>query len=337
MKIRVFLFLMASLMLGCAEGNKKDYSTANFSVIKLADDVYACIHKPGGKAIGNSGIVDNGEATIVFDTFLSPDVAEELIGVVEQMKLSPIKYVINSHFDNDHVRGNQCFSSDVKILSTERTAELIKEEEPKAIAEEKVYAKELYEYYDSLERAFTGDTASGEYMAIKMMKPYFEELSVSHLKIRTRVPDTYVKNEMSLDGSRIKVILIEKGKGHTESDLIMYLPVEGILFAGDLVFNEAHPWLGYGYTEELKTRLTELELMKPHIVIPGHGDPGGIEAIISTREYIEDMERIAKEIVDDGDTLEDIGKVPMPEKYKDWILGNYFYSNLRYMFNKMKD
>ncbi len=328
---------MALLIPGCAELDKRDYSTANFNVIKLADGVYACIHKPGGKAIGNSGIVDNGEATIVFDTFLSPDAAEELIGVVEQMKLSPIKYVINSHFDNDHVRGNQCFASEVKILSTERTAQLIKEEEPKAIAEEKVYAKELYEYYDSLDKAFTGDTTSQEYMKIKMMKPYFEELSVSHLKIRTRVPDTYVKDEMRLDGSRMEVILIEKGKGHSESDLIMYLPEDGILFAGDLVFNKAHPWLGYGYTEELKTRLTELELMQPRKVVPGHGDPGGVEAIISNQEYIEIIEKIAKEILDTGCTLEDTGKGPIPEKYKDWILGDYFYSNLKYMFNKMKD
>lgn len=327
---------MAFLTPGCTETDKKDWSTANFSVTELADGVYACIHKPGGKAIGNSGIVDNGEATIVFDTFLSPDAAEELIRVVEQMKLSPIKYVINSHFDNDHVRGNQCFSSDVKILSTERTAELIREKEPKAIAEEKIYAKKLYEYYDSLDRAFTGDTASSGYMTIKMMKPYFEELSQSHLKIRTRVPDTYVKGKMSLDGPEHKVLLIEKGKGHTESDLIMYLPVEGILFAGDLVFNEAHPWLGYGYAEELKARLTELELMQPRIVVPGHGNPGGVEAIISTRDYIVEIERIAKELTDAGGTAEDIKKVPIPGKYRDWIIGNYFHSNLRYTLDKMK-
>jgi len=42
---------MASQMLGCAEGNKKDYSTANFSVIKIPDGVYACVHKTGGKDI----------------------------------------------------------------------------------------------------------------------------------------------------------------------------------------------------------------------------------------------------------------------------------------------
>ncbi len=329
------MVLTAFLMFGCAGSNDKDFSTTNFSVIKLTDGVYACIHKPGGKAIGNSGIVDNGEATIIFDTFLSPEAADELIRAAEHMKLSPIKFVINSHFDNDHVRGNQCFSSDVKIISTKRTAELIRDEEPKAIAEEKVYAKDLYEYYDSLDKAFTGDTASSEYMTIRLMKPYFEELSQSHLKIKTRVPDTFVENEMSLDGSRIKVSLINKGAGHTESDLIMYLPGEGILFAGDLVFNEAHPYLGYGYTEELKARLTELEQMKPRIVVPGHGDPGGTETIISTRDYIKDIERIAKEMKEAGNTVEDINKVPMPDKYKDWIVGNYFYSNLRYIFNRL--
>ncbi len=333
MKNKLFVVLIAWLVSGCSGSDNKDFSTANFSVTKLADGVYACINKPGGKAIGNSGIVDNGEATIIFDTFLSPDAAEELIGAVEQMKLSPIKYVINSHFDNDHVRGNQCFSSDVKIISTKKTAELIREEEPKAIAGEKIYAKDMYEYYDSLDKAFTGDTASSEYMTIRLMKPYFEELSQSHLKIKTRVPDTYVENEMSLDGSKIKVSLIDKGAGHTESDLIMYLPGEGILFAGDLVFNQGHPYLGYGYTEELKAKLTELEQMKPRIVVPGHGDPGGPEIIKLTRDYVEDIERIVKEMKDAGNSIEDIGKVPMPEKYKDWIVGNYFFSNLRYMFN----
>jgi len=46
---------------------------------------------------------------IIFDTFLSPDVAAELIKVVGKMDLSPVRYVINSHFDNDHVRGTSHF------------------------------------------------------------------------------------------------------------------------------------------------------------------------------------------------------------------------------------
>lgn len=137
-----------------------------------------------------------------------------------------------------------------------------------------------------------------------------------------------------LTGSKRKIELIEKGKGHTESDLIMFLPEEGILFAGDLVFNEAHPYLGYGYTVELKERLKELELMKPEIVVPGHGDPGGVDIITSIREYIEDLERIVKDLKDAGGTAKDIENFPMPEKYEGWIMGNFFYSNLKYLFNK---
>jgi glyoxylase-like metal-dependent hydrolase (beta-lactamase superfamily II) len=335
MRKRIFLFLIISLCTGCAENHKNEYSATNFDLIKISDGVYACIHKFGGKAICNSGIVDNGESTIVFDTFLSPDAAEELIESVKHLKLSPVKYVINSHYHNDHIRGNQSFSPEVRIMSTRKTAELIEQEEPKEIAAEKIYAKKQYEYFDSLSRAYKGDTALKEYQEIKMMKPYFEELSKSHEIVKTRLPDTYIENEKSLDGSRRKVILIDKGKGHSESDLIMYLPDEGILFAGDLVFNKSHPYLGDGYPLEWESKLKEMEAMKIEVVIPGHGDPGGKEIIRSIREYIEDIEEIAKEMKDKGNSIEAIKNIQVPEKYKDWWLENYFHSNLEFMFDKI--
>jgi glyoxylase-like metal-dependent hydrolase (beta-lactamase superfamily II) len=220
-------------------------------------------------------------------------------------------------------------------MSTRKTAELIEQEEPKEIAAEKIYAKKQYEYFDSLSRAYEGDTALKEYQEIKMMKPYFEELSKSHERIKTRLPDTYIENEKSLDGSRRKVILIDKGKGHTESDLIMYLPEEGILFAGDLVFNKSHPYLGDGYPQDWKIKLNEMESMDIKVVIPGHGDPGGKEIIRSIWEYIEDIEEIAKEMKDKGNSIEEIKNVQIPEKYKDWWLENYFHSNLEFMFDKI--
>jgi len=58
-----------------------------------------------------------------------------------------------------------------------------------------------------------------------------------------------------------------------------------------------------------------------------------VEIIISTREYIEDLELIVKEMRDSGEGLNDIENVPIPDKYKDWILPNYFYPNLQVMFN----
>lgn len=129
----------------------------------MADGVYACIHKIGGKAISNAGIIDNGKETFIFDTFLSPDVAKELLLAVKQLNLSPVKYVINSHSHNDHIRGNQVFCNDVKIISTERTKELIEEWEPLDLQEEKIYAPGRYSYYDSFYQSFKGDKNSREY------------------------------------------------------------------------------------------------------------------------------------------------------------------------------
>ena len=192
MKNKIILFILILLAFGCTKNQEKKYSTTNFDVIKISEGVYVCINKFGGKSIGNSGIVDNGESTIIFDSFLSPGAADELIEIVRQMELSPVKYVINSHSHNDHIRGNQSFSLDIIILSTNRTAELIKGRRTKNYSLRKIYAKNQYEYFDSLSRAYKGDTTLKEYQEIKMMKPYFEELSKSHERIKTRLPDAYV-------------------------------------------------------------------------------------------------------------------------------------------------
>ena len=103
------------------------YHSTDFELKPLADGVFACIHKIGGRAISNAGIIDNGEATIIFDTFLDPCVAESFHDIVRTYGLSPVRYVINSHDHNDHVRGNQVFGEDVSIVSTPRTKALIAE------------------------------------------------------------------------------------------------------------------------------------------------------------------------------------------------------------------
>jgi len=46
------------------------------------------------------------------------------------------------------------------------------------------------------------------------------------------------------------------------------------------------------------------------------------------------MERIVKDLKDAGGTAKGIDSIPMPEKYEDWIMGNFFSSNLKYLFNK---
>jgi len=335
MRTAFFAFLLVPLLWGCSTPKQSKGLATNFDVKELGDGVYACISTFGGKAIGNAGIVDNGESTIIFDTFLSPDAADEMIRVVKHLGLSPIRYVVNSHGHNDHVRGNQSFPPDVKIISTRRTKDLIERDEPLSIAAEEVYGKARFAHFDSLYSAYRGDTTARQYVGIKMMRAYFDELSKSHEKIHTRVPDTLVAGEASLDGARRRVRLIEMGKGHTESDLILYLPEEEILFAGDLVFHNFHPYLADGDPAGLKSILHNMEMMKVKVVVPGHGDVTGKEAIAAMTEYVESIESIAAQLKREGSGKEAIDNIQIPEKYKEWWLDEFFRQNVAFVYNRL--
>ena len=61
----------------------------HFCLHELATGVYAAIHRPGGGAICNAGIVDLGDRTLVFDTFLAPQPAQDLRLAAEMLTGRP--------------------------------------------------------------------------------------------------------------------------------------------------------------------------------------------------------------------------------------------------------
>jgi glyoxylase-like metal-dependent hydrolase (beta-lactamase superfamily II) len=317
---------------GCREKKEVTFNSPNFELVKLADGVYGCIHKFGGRAICNVGIVDNGQETMVFDTFLDPGVATELIDVAEQLGLSPIKYVVNSHAHNDHIRGNQVFAGDVKIISTNRTAQLINAWEPEEIAAEKEYAPQRLAHYDSLYKAYTGDTTAREYLDILMWKPYYEVLAESHNVIRTRLPEIFVDDEQSFDGPKRRLQLITKGAGHTESDLVLYLPDDKILFSGDLVFNECHPYLAHGSLTGLKNWLDFIDDLDVETVVPGHGPVGPKEVITTMKSYVHTIEELASEMHKYDISPRETEGMNIPSPYDDWWFEQFFLSNLRFAY-----
>ncbi len=336
MKILFFCLFLLFGVSSCIKKTAFEFASPNFELIKLADGVYACIHKFGGKAICNVGIIDNGTETFIFDSFLSPEVAKELIVVVEKLKLSPIKYIVNSHAHNDHIRGNQVFSNDIEIISTAVTGYEIAVNEPIDIADEKEYAIQSFAFYDSLLNEYKGDSTDRAFLNIQMWRPYYEVLSNSHNEIITRVPNIYIDSIKTFPGTNRDIQLISRGKGHTKSDLVLYIPNDNILFAGDLVFNEMHPYLPSGYMDEWNGWLDYFNTLNVDQLVPGHGNVGGPEQIFKMKEYISDVYVIIKNIKRDTSVDLDFTKIKIPEKYKDWWFEQFFVSNLKFMNTKIQ-
>jgi cyclase len=77
--------------------NRQLPDSKHFRLQQLADGVHAAIHIDGGAAISNAGIVDLGDRTLIYDTFLAPQPAEDLRIAAEALTGRPIDAVLNSH------------------------------------------------------------------------------------------------------------------------------------------------------------------------------------------------------------------------------------------------
>ena len=65
--------------------NQPVMASKHFHVNLLCEGIYAVIHREGGWAMSNSGIIDLGDRTVIFDTFLTPQAATDLRLIAEAL------------------------------------------------------------------------------------------------------------------------------------------------------------------------------------------------------------------------------------------------------------
>ncbi len=105
---------------------------------------------------------------------------------------------------------------------------------------------------------------------------------------RVRLPDITFSERLVLHkGSReIQVIY---GGGHSLATSMVYLPGDNIVFAGDVIYCNAHPSMGQAETKQWLLTLNQLRKMPVDLVIPGHGECCNKEATHTLSEYIRAM------------------------------------------------
>ena len=325
----VFIFFLVSLF-GFQQSPQQ--ANKNFSIQKLADGVWAVIHNDkGGHAICNAGIVDLGDKTLVFDAFINPGAALELKQAAEKLTHHKVAYVVNSHYHDDHIRGTWVFVPGASVISTEWTKNEIQQSEP----EEQDWAKknnagQLSKAKQQLQAATGKDKEEA-----LMWFGYFEAISQSLPNLKTILPDKTFNDSLRVRGSKRDILLLECKNGHTGSDAVMILPKEGIVFMGDLLFTERHPWLADGDPDNWKRFLEKIigdSSLKQFV--PGHGMAGGKEKLQEIIHYISDLQQMAKEAVQKGETDSVFAKTPVPAAYTNWWFGRFYPGNLSFVYSK---
>ena len=292
-------------------------SLDHYSFGRLGDGTFYGIAKRSGTALSNSGVVDLGDATLVFDTSLTLRSARELEGAAQHLTGRAPALAANSHWHLDHVLGNSVFPPD-GIFATRRTAELLLEQEVELCRG--LSAEQLRKDVDSLEadsRNSGSDEAKAVYApVIRIHRALLEEAA----DLRIVVPGRRFDGELKLPGPR-HIRLVTFGAGHTESDSVLVLPESRTVFAGDLIVHGTHPNLTSGDPEHWVTVLDQIERLGAEHIVPGHGPVGGPELIGPVRDYLITVLELAKVP----------GPVEMPSRFRPWSEPDQFERNLEHV------
>ncbi len=300
----------------------------HFTLHQLADGIYAAISIEGYGATSNSGIVDLGDRTLVFDTFLTPQAAEDLRDAATHLTGRPVSIVVNSHWHGDHIQGNCIFAPDAALIATGRTRELMATRADEDIDWTRVNAPaQLQSLMRQLEEE--QDAAKREDLALKVSEN--REVVETLWKLTLRLPTETFADRLVFHGTKRSAELLTYGGGHTESDAFLLLPGEKLAFMGDLLFVQSHLWMGHGNPDEWLRILDRLDTLDVQTVVPGHGPLGTKADFATERVYLQALLKLAGEAVSSGKTAEQTADMPIPAEFANWRWREGFPYNMQFL------
>jgi glyoxylase-like metal-dependent hydrolase (beta-lactamase superfamily II) len=314
-------------------GYREVFRSNHFVVEQLEEGIYAVIQRQGGWAVANSGIIDLGEISLVFDTFLTVQAATDLKLATEQLTGNPVGIVINSHYHNDHIWGNQVFDSQAHIISSDETLNLIKIDGKE---EYNLYKESAESRLDELRTKYENEEDDDQITNLSTWISYYEGLVATLPILSVRHPNMTFKDRMKIHGPNFGIDLIAYQGGHTGSDTILHMPSKGILFMGDLLFVGTHPYLSDGNPDNLLTIFEEIGNFEPEILVPGHGPVGKNEDLNLMKEYILHCDQTGRQLAETGKIDTGISDHPIPDEFSNWILPNFYPINLLYYYDQYR-
>ena len=271
---------------------------------KVTDGIYYATAS-GTMTVGaNSPIIVTDTEAIVIDSEITPAAARALVADLKAVTDKPVRYVIDSHYHYDHAFGNQVFGPDAQIIGHENTRKRLL---GNTMAE--------YTYLNSVEPVPARVAALRERIATEadpQQKALLERQVANALayleqvkEIRVTPPGVTLDRKMTLfrGGREIQILFL--GRGHTDTDVVVFLPKERIVCTGDLM-ESVLSYMGDAYAADWPATLDRLMELDFDTVMPGHGvvfkGKGHIEAF---QRYVREAQKQAMDLKKAGVSASD--------------------------------
>ena len=137
-------------------------------------------------------------------------------------------------------------------------------------------------------------------------------------EVRKPTYTTLFFNEgLTLKPGGVTVILTNIGKGHTDGDMVVYIPEADVVFASDLLYINSVGYMGSGYMTDWLLALDFLGQLGANQVIPGYGPVSTVDDIYQFTQFFRDFLTQVLQHIERGDTLaQTLETFEMAPKYR---------------------
>ena len=247
---------------GNEHGHEHGHSDAAIDppyVDEVSPGVFAYIQPDGTWWINNTAFVVAGDGVVAIDTCATERRTRDFLATVASVSGEPIRVLINTHHHGDHTHGNY-LTYPATIIGHEKCRELV-------IQSGVSHFPGIWEARDW-----------GELHIAPPMVTFSDRVDVWAGDLKLEVH--YIGNP-----------------AHTTNDSVVWIPERGLLFTGDLVFNQGMPFVVMGSVSGSRLAIERLRSFGASTLVPGHGPVCDSGILDSLDRYFAFVQALATEAV----------------------------------------
>ncbi|MDX2221044.1 MAG: MBL fold metallo-hydrolase [Burkholderiales bacterium] len=287
------LAAFASFLIACP-------ADAGFELQRIADGVHVAVRTepPGLMVDANITLIINDEDVVVVDANVGPSSAKATLAALRKLTDKPVRHVINTHWHDDHVLGNQVWRDafpGVEFIAHRSMAAYLPGQglknrqgmlsgAPSGVA----MLKSLLDKAQGMDgQPLAAATRASYESDIRLVERYLAETP----KVDIVGPTLTFEDKLILQRGARRIEVLHLGRGHTAGDIVVHLPLEGIVITGDLVVAPV-PLIGrdQSHVADWARTLEKMMALQPKLIVPGHGP------VFRDSEYSQRMIKLLRDI-----------------------------------------
>jgi cyclase len=269
-------------------------------VRQVAPNIYGHIRSKATWYWNNAGFIVGNDYVVVVDSLATVGLTQQFRDEIRKITDKPIRYLINTHHHGDHTYGNHVFAGATVISHDYCRHEVIEAGTPDPDVWNTIFPEFDFRGIEATPADITFD---------------------KHLTLY-------------MDGQEVR--LVHFGPGHTIGDIIVYLPEEGVVFAGDFIFLYSTPLGMEGSFAGWLKNLDAMTKLGAQTYVPGHGPVCGAEGLNLCRDYLIFVQSEAKKRFDKGMTVDEAVRDIDLGPFKQWPNHERILLNLERLWREFR-